>query len=196
MITSLHEIRQARGILEEVKSELRAKGIPFDPEMPVGVMIETPSAVLTADILARELDFFSIGTNDLIQYSLAVDRVNERVAYLYEPAHPGILRMLKLVIDAASKEGIKLSICGEIAGDPTFALVLIGLGVSELSMVATAIPETKKLIRSISLADVKDLASRALDLSTAEEVRNEIQQTIMELVPNYSDYESWAWART
>jgi phosphotransferase system enzyme I (PtsI) len=196
MITSLRELRQAKGILDEARSELRTEGIPFDSEMPVGVMIETPSAALIADVLARESDFFSIGTNDLIQYSLAVDRVNEEVAYLYEPAHPGILRMLRLVIDAAGKEGIQLSICGEIAGDPTFALVLIGLGISELSMVATAIPEAKKLIRSISLTDVKALSSRVLDLSTAEEVRSEILRTITQLVPNYSDFEFWAWART
>jgi len=149
MITGLSELRRAMVVLEEVKKELEAEGVPFDPNMPVGVMIETPSAVLIADRLAREADFFSIGTNDLIQYALAIDRVNERVAHLYEPAHPGILRMLKMVIDAAGKEDVPLSICGEIAGDLSLALVVIGLGVKELSMVATTIPEVKKLIRSI-----------------------------------------------
>ncbi|UCD56518.1 MAG: phosphoenolpyruvate--protein phosphotransferase [Candidatus Hydrogenedentota bacterium] len=196
MITSLSELRRTEMVLEEAKRELQAEAIPFDPDMPVGVMIETPSAVLIADMLAREVDFFSIGTNDLIQYSLAVERVNEQVAHLYEPAHPAILRMLRLVIDAADKGGVSLSICGEIAGDLPLALVLIGLGLKELSMAATAIPEMKKLIRSVSLKDMRSLASRVLDLCTAEEVRTEIQQTIVQLVPNYTDYEFLAWART
>jgi len=188
MITGLSELRRAMVVLEEAKKELEAEGVPFDPNMPVGVMIETPSAVLIADRLAREADFFSIGTNDLIQYALAIDRVNERVAHLYEPAHPGILRLLKMIIDAARKENVHLSICGEIAGDLSLALVVIGLGVKELSMVATAIPEVKKLIRSISLKDVRKLASRVLKLSTSEEVKDEIQKAIERLVPNYSDF--------
>ncbi len=188
MITGLSELRRTKAALEEAKKELRAEGIPFDPKMPVGVMIETPSAVLIADTLARETDFFSIGTNDLIQYSLAIDRVNERVAHLYEPAHPGILRMLKMTIDAAAKARIHLSICGEIAGDLALVLIVIGLGLKELSMVATTIPEVKKLIRSISVKDVRKLAARVLKLSTAEEVKKEIQKTAKKLVPNYSDF--------
>lgn len=187
MITGLSELRRTKAALEEAKKELAAEGVPFDPEMPVGVMIETPSAVLVADTLAKETDFFSIGTNDLIQYALAIDRVNERVAHLYEPAHPGILRLLKMITDSASRANVKLSICGEIAGDPLLALIVIGLGVKELSMVATTIPEVKKLIRSISLKDVKKLASRVLKLSTAEEVKNEIQKDIERLVPNYNN---------
>ncbi len=196
MITSLSELRRSRSVLEDAKAQLRSQGVPFDPDMSVGVMIETPSAVLIADMLAREVDFFSIGTNDLIQYALAVDRVNERIAHLYEPTHPGILRMLRLVIDAADKESVHLSVCGEIAGDVSLALVLIGLGVRELSMTATAIPEVKKLIRSVAFKDVKGLASRVLDLSTTEEIRNEIQQTVAQLVPNSSGYKSLEWART
>jgi len=193
MITGLSELRRAKAVLEEAQSELQAEGIPFNPDMPIGVMIETPSAVLVADALARESDFFSIGTNDLIQYALAIDRVNERIAHLYEPAHPGILRMLKLVIDAAEETGVHLSVCGEIAGDLSLALVIIGLGLKELSMVATAIPEIKKLIRSVSFKDVKELASRVLELSTSEEVRQETQQTMERLVPNYSDYKFSGW---
>jgi phosphotransferase system enzyme I (PtsI) len=196
MVTSLSELRRAKAMLDEARDELRAEGIPFDPEMPVGVMIETPSAVIIADVLAQEVDFFSIGTNDLIQYALAVDRVNERIAHLYEPTHPGILRMLKLVVDASRKAGVSLSICGEIAGDLPLALVLVGLGVRELSMAAAAIPEVKKLIRSVSLKDIERLASRLLELSTGEDVRAEIQRTIAQLVPNHKDYELFTWART
>jgi phosphotransferase system enzyme I (PtsI) len=196
MITSLSELARARVVLDETREELRAEGIPFDPEMPVGVMIETPAAVIIADVLAREVDFFSIGTNDLIQYALAVDRVNERIAHLYEPAHPGILRMLKLVVDAAREAGVGLSVCGEVAGDLPIALVLVGLGLNEFSMAATAIPEIKKLIRSVSLKDVRSFASRLLELSTAEEVRSEIQQTMAQLAPNYGERKLFAWART
>jgi phosphotransferase system enzyme I (PtsI) len=194
MITGLLEFRQAKGLLGDAKRELEAEGIAFDPDMSVGVMIETPSAVLIADILAREADFFSIGTNDLIQYSLAVDRVNERVAHLYEPAHPGILRMLRMIIDVAEKADVHLSICGEIAGDLSLTLVLIGLGVRDLSMAATTIPEIKKLIRSIAFKDVQDLASRVLTLPTSEEVRKEVRQAIARLVPNYSEYKILEWA--
>jgi phosphotransferase system enzyme I (PtsI) len=192
MISSLSELRRAKALLEEAKNELKAEGIAFDPDMPVGVMIETPSAVLIADMLAKESQFFSIGTNDLIQYSLAVDRGNERTAYLYQPAHPGILRMLKLIIEAAEKNNIDLSICGEIAGDLSLALIVIGLGLTQLSMVATTIPEVKKLIRSISLKDVRALAARALELSTTEEIDSEIHETFQKLVPNFSDYEFFA----
>ncbi len=195
MISSLSELRMAKSIFEDAKRELKNEGVPFDPSVPVGVMIETPSAVLIADILAKEADFFSIGTNDLIQYSLAVDRVNERIAYLYQPAHPGILRMLKLIIEAADRGNVSLSICGEIAGDLSLALVVIGLGLKELSMAATAIPEVKKLIRSVSLDDVRALATRVLDLSTTDEIQSEVQQTIAQLLPKFKDYEFFVGAR-
>ncbi|MBI5116262.1 phosphoenolpyruvate--protein phosphotransferase [Candidatus Poribacteria bacterium] len=195
MITSLSEFRHTKAILEQAKMDLKAKGIPFDPEIPVGIMIETPSAALIADILAREADFFSIGTNDLIQYSLAVDRVNERIAHLYQPTHPGILRMIKLVIDAANKGGISLSVCGEIAADLPLALVLVGLGVRDLSMSATAIPEVKKLIRSFSLKDLTGIVSRLPDLPTSEDVRDELRQAVTQLVPGYRDYEIFAGSR-
>jgi len=188
MITGVTELRRTKAFLEEARKELEAEGVPFDPDMPVGIMIETPSAVLVADSLAKETDFFSIGTNDLIQYSLAIDRVNERVAHLYEPAHPGVLRMLKMTVDAADRAGVHLSICGEIAGDLSLALVVIGLGFRELSMVATTIPQVKKLIRSISVKDVEQLASEALKLSSAEEVNEKIRETVEKLVPNHGDF--------
>ncbi len=188
MITGLTELMRAKAVLEEARKELEAEGIPFDPDMPVGVMIETPSAVLVADELARESDFFSIGTNDLIQYALAIDRVNERVAHLYEPAHPGVLRLLKMIIEAADGAGLPLSICGEIAGDLSLVLIVIGLGLKELSMAATTIPEIKKLIRSISLKDVEKLASEVLTLSTADEVKSEVKAAVERLVPSYGDF--------
>ncbi len=196
MVSTLPELRQARAAVEEAKEELNSEGIFFNPDMPVGVMVETPAAVMIADLLAKEVDFFSVGTNDLIQYTLAVDRVNARIAHLYQPTHPGILRMMKMVIDAARSGGVNLSVCGEIAGELPLVLVLMGLGLKEFSMAATAIPEVKKLVRSVSLKDVEELASSLLHLSTAEEVRNEIQQAIIRLVPNYEDYELLAWART
>ncbi len=189
MITGLTELRQARAVVDTVREELRDENIPFDPNLPVGVMIETPSAAIVADLLAPEVDFFSIGSNDLIQYMLAIDRVNERIAHLYEPTHPAVLRMLKSIIDAASQTGTELSICGEIAGDLPLAVVLVGLGMKKFSMAATIIPEVKKLIRSIAFEDVKDMSHRLLELRTGEEVRDEIQKTMAKLVKNYSDFE-------
>jgi len=189
MITGLNELRQAKQILDEVKQELRAEGAAFNENTPVGVMIETPSAGIIADLLAPEVDFFSIGSNDLIQYMLAIDRVNERIAHLYEPTHPAVLRMLKSIIDASERAGVELSICGEIAGDLPLALVLLGFGIRKFSMAATIIPEVKKLIRSISFGDVKNMAHRLLTFSTPDEVRSEIQRSMAKLVTNYSDYE-------
>src|SRR5262249_2748996 len=140
MVSGMTEIREAKGAVEECKEELRARGEPFDPAVKVGVMIEMPSAALIADLIAREVDFFSIGTNDLIQYTLAIDRVNEHVSYLYRPLHPAILRILRFVAEAARDRKIPVSMCGEMAGEPLLALVLVGLGLVELSMNAVAIP--------------------------------------------------------
>jgi phosphotransferase system enzyme I (PtsI) len=188
MITGLSELMRSKAILEDAKKELKAEGIQFDPDMPVGVMIETPSAVMVADALAKEADFLSVGTNDLIQYALAIDRVNERVAHLYDPAHPAILRMLKMIVDTAKEAGVSLGICGEVAGDLSLVLIVIGLGVRELSMVATTIPEVKKLIRSVSLKDIEQLAQKTLNFSTAEDVKTEIRASVEKLVPNHADF--------
>lgn len=170
MISGIEELRQAKQILSEAKDELRNSGIPFDDGIQTGAMIEVPSAAMTADILAKEADFFSIGTNDLIQYSLAVDRVNEKVAYLYEPAHPGVLRLIKNIIDAGHKAGIKVGMCGEMAGEPSFALMLLGLGLDEFSMPPQVIPELKYIIRSVTLKSAQEIALVALSLSTGKEV--------------------------
>ncbi len=182
MISGIEELRQANKILDEVKEELKAKGISFDEDIQVGAMIEVPSAAMTADILAEEADFFSIGSNDLIQYSLAVDRANEKVAYLYEPSHPAILRLIKNIIDSAHKANINVGMCGEMAGEPSFALILLGLGLDEFSMPPQVIPELKYLIRSITLVQAKEVAEGALRLSTSKEVAEYAQVKLSEIL--------------
>lgn len=171
MISGLSELRQANAELETARNELRAKGIAFNDKMPVGTMIEVPSAAVIADLLARECQFFSIGTNDLIQYSLAVDRVNEKIAHLYQPSHPCIIRLIHQVIEAAHRANIKVSICGEMAGDVALIPILIGLKLDELSANPPSLPQMKKLIRSLKLSDAENLARMALELSTSEEIR-------------------------
>jgi phosphotransferase system enzyme I (PtsI) len=170
MISGIEELRQANSLLEEAKEELRKDGIGFDENIQVGVMIEVPSAALTSDILAKESDFFSIGTNDLIQYSLAIDRTNEKISYLYEPSHPAVLRLIKNVIEAAHCAGIWVGMCGEMASEPIFAFLLLGLGLDEFSIPPQSIPQIKQLIRSVTLEEAKEVASACLKLSTGREV--------------------------
>ncbi|MCX5782054.1 MAG: phosphoenolpyruvate--protein phosphotransferase [Elusimicrobia bacterium] len=174
MISGIIELREANKILEEVKQDLRNEGKKFDENIEVGVMIEVPSAALTADLIAKEADFLSIGTNDLIQYTLAVDRVNENVATLYEPLHLSILRLLKTIIDAGHYAGKWVGMCGEMAGDPSFTMILIGLGLDEFSVSPVQVPKIKKIIRSISLKDSKELAN---DILTSPD-KNSIQEKI------------------
>ncbi|MEZ4362557.1 MAG: phosphoenolpyruvate--protein phosphotransferase [Kofleriaceae bacterium] len=171
MISGIGELRAAKAELEEVRAELRAEGVPFDESVKVGIMIEMPSAAMTADLLAKEADFFSIGTNDLIQYTMAVDRVNEFVSYLYEPLHPALLRLIGRIADAAKAAGISVTVCGEMAGDPSVAPVLLGLGIYELSMSAVSIPEVKAVIRAMKLSDAQALVAHVLTLPTADDVR-------------------------
>ncbi|MFA4984319.1 MAG: phosphoenolpyruvate--protein phosphotransferase [Candidatus Omnitrophota bacterium] len=182
MISGIDELKQANAILKQAKEELSAAGVPFDNNIEVGAMIEVPSAAMTADLLTREANFFSIGTNDLIQYSLAVDRTNEKVAYLYDPAHPAVLRMIKNVIDAAHNGGIWVGMCGEMAGESAFALVLLGLGLDEFSVPPLLIPEIKYLIRSVTTEEARDIASKVLTLSTGKEVEEFSQEKLRQIL--------------
>lgn len=184
MISGMQELRQAKGILEEIRKELDSKGIPYDREMEVGIMMEIPSAASIADILAREVDFFSIGTNDLIQYSLAIDRVNEHVAYLYEPLHPAIIRIIKGIVDSAHAAGIKVSMCGEMAGEPAYVPILLGLELDELSMNAPVIPWVKKIVRAMSASEAKKLLRDVMAFSTAAEIEGCVREHMAELFPD------------
>ena len=170
MISGMGEIRQAKAILEEVKKGLMKAKIPFDQEIEIGAMIEIPSASVTADLLAREVNFFSIGTNDLIQYTLAVDRINEHVSYLYEPLHPAILRIIRGVVQSAHQAGIPVAICGEMAAEPTYALVLLGLGLDEFSMNPVSIPKVKKVLRMSRFEETRSLVEQLFQFSTASEI--------------------------
>jgi phosphotransferase system enzyme I (PtsI) len=170
MISGVEELDATLELLEEAKQELTVRGQAFAQDIPVGIMIEVPSAAFTSDILARRVSFFSIGTNDLIQYMIAVDRENERIAYLYEPFHPAVLRLLKTVIDNAHASGIPAGMCGEMAADPYAAVVLLGLGLDEFSMSSIAIPETKRIIRSVTLAEAEELAGTILEMKSYREV--------------------------
>ncbi|HQO38130.1 MAG TPA: phosphoenolpyruvate--protein phosphotransferase [Candidatus Omnitrophota bacterium] len=182
MISGIDELKQANAILNECKEELRKVRQPFDEDLEVGVMIEVPSAALTADLLAKEVDFFSIGTNDLIQYALAVDRTNEKVAYLYEPAHPAVLRMIKSIIEAAHANNIWVGMCGEMASDEIFTPVLLGLGLDEFSMPSLAVPQIKYILRSLSMTEARKIADEALSLTTAKEVESFMQSKLKEIL--------------
>jgi phosphoenolpyruvate-protein phosphotransferase (PTS system enzyme I) len=157
-------------VLAECRTELKARNVPFDDALQIGTMIEIPSAAQTADLLAKECAFFSIGTNDLIQYLLAIDRVNDRIAHLYEPTHPAILRTLRTIVDEAHRQKLPVSVCGEMAGDPVFAPLLLGLGVDSLSMSPAWLPSVKFLIRSMTMADARALAVEALAMSSPKEI--------------------------
>ncbi len=170
MISGVDELERANAVLEECRQELRSAGTPFDAAMEVGAMIEIPSAAVTADLLASRCAFFSIGTNDLIQYTLAIDRGNDRIAHLYEPTHPAIVRTLRRIVDEAHRAGIPVSVCGEMAGDPIFAPLLLGLGVDCLSMSPAWLPPVKYLIRAMKMAEARALADEALTLGSAAEI--------------------------
>lgn len=184
MISGLEELKQANALLEECKKELRKEGAAFDENIETGAMIEVPSAALTSDILAKEVDFFSIGTNDLIQYSLAVDRVNEKIAYLYEPTHPAVLRLIKSVVDNGHNAGIWVGMCGEMAGDFIMTIILLGLGLDEFSTSPIATPEIKRIIRAVTMRQAKEIASGALLLSTGKEVEAYARKKLKEIVPD------------
>ena len=187
LISSLQELRKAKDIVKEVMEELNQKGIDFDEKIETGIMIEVPSAAMVADDLAKEADFFSIGTNDLIQYTMAVDRGNEKVAHLYSPAHPAILKLLKMTINAAEENDIKIGICGEMGGEIEYTILLLGLGLREFSVApAMIIPEVKKIIRSVTYERAKEAAETVCSYDdpakTIEYLRNIVREIIPELV--------------
>ena len=186
MISGIEELRRANEILEEVKQELTREGVEFAP-IDVGAMIEVPSAALIADLLAKEVKFFSIGTNDLIQYSLAVDRVNEKIAYLYEPTHPGVLRLIRQVIEAAHQAGIWVGMCGEMAGEPALALWLLGMGLDEFSTSPVQLPLIKKLIRSVERGAAQQIAQEALSLGTGKEVEAFLKAHVRRIAPDLAE---------
>ena len=183
MISGVAEIRACKKILYDIQTQLDYEGIRYDHDLAIGIMIETPSAVMIASLLATEVDFFSVGTNDLIQYFLAVDRGNEHVAYLYDPLHPAILRALKMTCDAANEAGIGVCICGEMAGESLYALVLVGLGFHELSMNPACVPRVKRVLRQVSKQDGEALVNQLLLLSTSKEVSTIIEKEMRNRLP-------------
>jgi phosphotransferase system enzyme I (PtsI) len=183
MVSSLEELRQAKLILADTQENLDREGIPYNKNIQVGVMIEIPSAAVIADLMAPEVDFFSIGTNDLIQYALAVDRGNERVAPLYRPAHPAVLRLINTVVKAGENAGVKVAMCGEMSGDVMFTILLVGLGLQDLSAAPSVIPEIKQVIRSISAKEAKQIARRALKFQTAEEAVDYLIEKTRKILP-------------
>ena len=188
MISNANEVIEAQEILDQAKQELRDRDMPFDESIEVGVMIETPSAALTADAIAEHVGFFSIGTNDLIQYTLAVDRVNELVAYLYEPTHPAIMKLIHETIEVGHAHGIKVSLCGEMGGDPLMVPLLVGLGIDELSVAPPLIPLIKDAIRHMSISESRDLATTALDSKSARDIVERCREMMRRNRPEILDF--------
>jgi len=184
MISCIEEIREAKRLLEETRQELLAQGVPIADRMEIGAMIEVPAAAVIADQLAREVDYFSIGTNDLIQYSLAIDRSNERVTYLYEPLHPAVLRLIKEIVDKAHAAKIRVAMCGEMAGDPLCCLILLGMQLDELSMNHLAIPRIKRIVQQSTLSESKKLLTQAMSYNNASDVRAYVQDYMSDRFPD------------
>jgi len=176
MISGIEEMEKALSVLEEVKEELRGKGLAFADDIPVGCMIEVPSAALTSDILAKKADFFSIGTNDLIQYTIAVDRGNEKITDMYEPFHPAVLRLIRMVVENGHKAGIPVSMCGEMAGDPLATVILLGLGLDELSMSAFGVPEIKRIIRSATILEAEEFLGTLMDMRSFRDIDRYVRE--------------------
>jgi phosphotransferase system enzyme I (PtsI) len=183
MISGIEEVRQIKIILSEVKKELQAEHKVFDPDIEIGIMVEVPSAASIADILAKEVNFFSIGTNDLIQYTLAIDRVNENVSYLYEPLHPAVLRLLRNIINSAHDNGIPVAMCGEMAGEPFYMPILLGLGIDELSMNVMALPRVKSVLRSLDYKQSQLVTDSIFKLSTAQEIETLLKKEVKKHFP-------------
>jgi phosphotransferase system enzyme I (PtsI) len=182
-VSTLAEFRAARAILDEVTRELRAEGHPIRKRPPIGIMIEVPAAALIADHLAKEVDFFCIGTNDLIQYTLAVDRTNETVAELYSASDPSVLRLIVMVVEASRKQGIEATVCGTMGGEPLYTMLLVGLGIRHLSMPPHQLPEIRRVIRGIHLEAAQALAAEALRQESARAVAELLEAELRRAVP-------------
>ena len=187
MISTVEEVKMAKRILESAKQDLRKRGTHFDEGIEVGMMVEIPSAAVLAPVLAKEVDFFSIGSNDLTQYTLAVDRGNKLVANLYDHLHPAVLRLIRMVIDEAHKKHIWVGVCGEMASDPLAVPVLIGLGVDELSTSPSMLLQTKDIIRSLSMKEAKEIVKKIFSLNTAGEIRKHMEKDIRRRLPHLSE---------
>lgn len=183
MVSTLLELRHCKMILAEVKEDLEEEGIAFNRKLPVGSMIEVPSAAIMAEFLAKEVNFFSIGTNDLIQYTLAADRTNEAVAYLYSAGDPAVLRLIDLVIKASAKYNVEVNVCGEMSGEPIYTMFLLGLGLRQLSVTPHNIPEIKKIIRSVSIPEAAQVTQEALRMETARDVNNYLREQTRRILP-------------
>jgi phosphotransferase system enzyme I (PtsI) len=193
MITSLDELRSAKQLIDEARNELERGGVDdFDRNVPIGLMIEVPSAAITADALARECDFFSIGTNDLTQYTLAVDRGNEQVAHIYDPLHPAVLALIEATVRAAARAGIPVSVCGEMASNPLAVPLLVGLGIRELSGTPSALPVVKEIVRGLEFGSLESDVRRAREVGTATEVHQIAAARLSEAgLLDHPDIGSW-----
>ena len=194
MVATVQELREANALLRQVQDELRGEGVPFDEKIPVGCMVEIPAAAICADQLAREVDFFSIGTNDLVQYTLAADRGNDHVSYLYQPAHPAVIRLVDMTVRAAKAAGIPVSVCGETASDPVLGLLWLGLGVSSLSMSPSYIPVLRKVVRALTRDEIREMADRARALCTdrtSAEIYAACREYIVSKVPQLEEIQSF-----
>jgi len=186
MISNIKEIRLACQLLAQAKDDLKRRGMPFDESLRVGIMVEVPAAAVLAEDLAREVDFLSIGTNDLIQYLLAVDRGNDIVAGLYQEFHPAVIRFLRRIIERGKAGGADVGMCGEMAGDPLATILLVGLGLDSFSMVSDIIPEVKQIVRSIHHSEARHVADKVLTMETEDEVRNYLTEVMQQKFPDIS----------
>ncbi|MCA9095298.1 MAG: phosphoenolpyruvate--protein phosphotransferase, partial [Planctomycetaceae bacterium] len=184
LVSTLLELRQAKMILSDVMEDLDYQGVPFSREIPVGMMVEVPSAALMADEFAREVDFFSIGTNDLIQYTLAVDRSNTQVAHLFSSGDPSVLRLLERIVNAARRASIPVTVCGQMSSDPIYSALLLGLGVRQLSVTPHVIPEIKDVVRHLSITQAESIAAHALTLDVARDVESYLRGELKKLCPD------------
>jgi phosphotransferase system enzyme I (PtsI) len=183
MICTIMELRQAKMVLNDVLEELEDEGVEFRRDIPIGMMVEVPSAVIQADQFAKEVNFFSIGTNDLIQYTLAVDRTNEKVAGLFCPAHPAVLKLIRDTIRSGARNSISVSVCGEMAGDPLYTLLLLGLGLNIFSMNGPDIPEVKKIIRSTTMDHARQVARRVMSFDSERQVMHFLREETRKIIP-------------